>query len=110
MPSFAARPAFFAAAACPRLRRMVKAASVSPPASSSAFLHSIIGAPLISRNFFTNSAGILIAYLILPRRKHAARVTALLAAGRAANYSRPAPPERGPPNFLLIPGLPLKPH
>ena len=54
-PSDVVRPAFFAADAKPRLRSTVKACSISPLASSSARLHSIMGAPLISRNFFTCS-------------------------------------------------------
>ncbi len=55
-PSLVARPAFLAADASPRLRRMVFASSKSPLASVRAVLHSIIPAPVWSRSFFTMSA------------------------------------------------------
>ena len=55
-PSLVARPAFLAAVARPRLRRMVLASSKSPLASVSAALHSIIPAPVWSRSFFTSVA------------------------------------------------------
>src|SRR3989442_2260913 len=44
--------------ASPFLRRIPWASSISPPASCSAFLHSIIPAPVISRRRFTVSAAI----------------------------------------------------
>src|SRR5271157_1558716 len=66
-PCLVARPSFFAAAACPRLRRIVYASSILPCPSSSAFLHSIIGAPLISRSFFTMSDEIFIPASHPPR-------------------------------------------
>ena len=47
------RPARFAAFAAPFARRMSTAASMSPPVSSSALLHSIIPAPVRSRSSFT---------------------------------------------------------
>lgn len=52
-PSLVARPAFFAALARPRFRRMVFASSKSPTASVSAALHSIMPAPVWSRSFLT---------------------------------------------------------
>ena len=55
-PSLVARPAFLAAEARPRLRRIVFASSKLPLASVSAALHSIIPAPVWSRSFFTSAA------------------------------------------------------
>src|SRR5262245_36090796 len=60
-PSLVVRPAFFAALASPRFRRMVFASSKSPCASVSADLHSIMPAPVWSRSFLTISAVIVIA-------------------------------------------------
>src|SRR5262249_10187753 len=60
-PSLVARPAFFAALASPRFRRIVVASSKLPFASSRAPLQSIIPAPVWSRSFFTSVA--LIAML-----------------------------------------------
>src|SRR5262245_46501929 len=64
-PSFALRPAFFWALASPRLRRIVVASSKSPLASVSAFLHSIIPAPVWSRSFFTSAALIAVGIVVL---------------------------------------------
>src|SRR5262249_37612463 len=64
------RPAFFAALARPRLRRIVFASSKSPFASVSAFLHSIMPAPVWSRSFFTMSAVIaIVAIAVSPESK-----------------------------------------
>jgi hypothetical protein len=55
-PSAAVRPAFFAAAARPLVRSQSIAASMSPPVSPSAFLQSIMPAPVRSRSSFTVAA------------------------------------------------------
>ena len=52
-PSAVTRPAFLAAAERPFLRSQSTAASRSPPVSPSAFLQSIIPAPVLSRRSFT---------------------------------------------------------
>ncbi len=57
-PSAAVRPDFFAALAWPDLRIASMAASISPLASTSAPLHSIMPAPVRSRSSFTNAAEI----------------------------------------------------
>src|SRR6478752_9517682 len=67
-PSFATRPAFFAAVARPRLRRIVFASSTSPLASVRAFLHSIMPAPVWSRSFLTCSA-VIVAMIVLRTEK-----------------------------------------
>ncbi len=59
-PSLAARPARLAASARPLVRSEVVAASMSPPASSRAFLQSIIPAPVLSRSSLTSFAGIVV--------------------------------------------------
>src|SRR6266545_3619830 len=64
-PSDVERPAFFVAAASPRLRSRVVAASRSPFASVSAPLHSIIPAPVASRSFFTIAAVISIVVILV---------------------------------------------
>src|SRR5262245_8195396 len=64
-PSLVARPAFLAADASPRLRRIVFASSKLPFASVSADLHSIIPAPVWSRSFFTMPAVIAIVVLVI---------------------------------------------
>ena len=56
MPSAAMRPSRFLAPARPALRRISTAWSSLPSASVSAFLHSIIPAPVFSRRAFTISA------------------------------------------------------
>ncbi len=58
-PSLIARPAFLAALARPRFRRIRLASSKLPLASVRAALHSIIPAPVWSRSFFTSAAVIL---------------------------------------------------
>ena len=63
-PSVVARPAFFAADASPRLRRIVVASSKSPFPSVSAALHSIMPAPVASRSFLTSAAVIVAAMVI----------------------------------------------
>src|SRR3972149_1192048 len=75
-PSLAVRPALEAARACPCSRRVWTAFSISPPEVSSAFLHSIIPAPVFSRNSFTKLAEItlicscllfpFLSFLLLP--------------------------------------------
>src|ERR1700682_421273 len=55
-PSVASRAAFLSALACPCLRMSAAAASRSPLASTSAFLHSIMPAPVRSRSCLTASA------------------------------------------------------
>src|SRR5579875_667354 len=52
-PCFVERLSFLVAAAMPRLRRITSAASMSPFASTSAFLHSIMPAPVRSRSALT---------------------------------------------------------
>src|SRR5262249_54564472 len=61
IPSPVARPALFAAAARPFLRRTFSASTRSPPVSASALLHSIIPTPVFSRSSFTRLAEITIA-------------------------------------------------
>src|SRR5438105_15389031 len=56
MPSAAMRVAFFWAEARPFFLRMVIASSISPFASTRAFLQSIIPAPVFSRRSFTFDA------------------------------------------------------
>mmetsp|Transcript_2275 Transcript_2275/g.5688 ORF Transcript_2275/g.5688 Transcript_2275/m.5688 type:complete len:252 (-) Transcript_2275:5-760(-) len=53
IPSLAARPAFLSAEARPFWRSISVALSMSPSCSSSAFLQSIIPAPVMSRRVFT---------------------------------------------------------
>src|SRR5680860_8311 len=77
--SLAERPDFLSAVAIPLVRRSFSAVSPSPPASSSAFLQSIMPAPVLSRSSFTSLALILIStpvsvtllrrpqHLLLPR-------------------------------------------
>src|SRR5690606_35304371 len=55
-PSAATRLAFLSALARPDLRRASAAASMSPLLSVSAFLHSIIPAPVRSRSYLTIEA------------------------------------------------------
>ena len=59
-PSAAVREAFLAAAARPFLRSRSRAWSMSPCASTSALLQSIIPAPVSSRSWRTTSAEMLI--------------------------------------------------
>src|SRR5262245_39159054 len=59
-PSAATRVAFLSALASPCLRISSAAASRSPPTSTSAFLHSIMPAPVRSRSCLTASAVIVI--------------------------------------------------
>ena len=61
MPLLVARPARLAAEARPFFRRISMAFSMSPPASVSAALQSIMPAPVLSRSCFTISAVIAIA-------------------------------------------------
>src|SRR5918999_4835552 len=65
MPSPVERPVFLAASARPFSRSSRFAASRSPPASASAFLQSIIPAPVASRSALTSCALIstIAAYL-----------------------------------------------
>src|SRR5919202_1371556 len=69
MPSFAERPAFFAASARPFSRRILRAASMSPPASVRAFLQSIMPAPVESLSALTSLA--LISAICVPILPHA---------------------------------------
>ena len=62
-PSAATRLAFLSALARPDLRSASAAASMSPPASVSAFLHSIMPAPVRSRSSLTWDAVISMGYL-----------------------------------------------
>ena len=59
MPSVASRPPSFAAPAMPFSRRQVTAASTSPLVSWSAFLQSIMPAPVRSRRALTSFAEIV---------------------------------------------------
>src|SRR5579872_6745175 len=59
------RVAFLAAVAMPFLRSRTSACSISPLASESAFLQSIMGAPLRSRSSFTWTAETLLVVLVL---------------------------------------------
>jgi hypothetical protein len=83
-PSRAVRPAFFAALASPRLRRIVLASSKLPFASVSAFLHSIMPAPVWSRSFFTMSAVIAVVAISLSVPKKSA-------GSKPALFTRPQP-------------------
>src|SRR5699024_7015032 len=60
-PSAATRSDFFSALARPLLRSCSTAASMSPSVATSAFLHSIMPAPVRSRSSLTCDAEILIA-------------------------------------------------
>ena len=89
-PSAATREAFLSALARPDLRMFSAAASRSPFASTSAFLHSIMPAPVRSRSCLTASAGMFIrSYLVekvdQPRR------------------GPPPPPPRPRPGALPVP-------
>ena len=64
-PSAATRPAFFAAAARPLVRSQSTASSISPSVSLSAFLQSIMPAPVLSRSSFTIAA-VIAAMLVTP--------------------------------------------
>src|SRR2546426_8921182 len=65
-PSAAARSARLAAPAWPRARRRSRAFSISPPASTRAFLASIMPAPVWSRSWPTIWAVICVmAYLLM---------------------------------------------
>src|SRR3954454_21952684 len=64
-PSAAVRPAFFAAAASPLARSQSIAGSISPLVSASAFLQSIIPAPVRSRSSLTLAAVISAMSLFL---------------------------------------------
>src|ERR1051325_6666833 len=66
-PSAATRPSFFLADVRPRSRKISLARSSLPSASISAFLHSIIPAPVFSRSALTAAAvtSAMIAYLLL---------------------------------------------
>src|SRR5271169_4154870 len=64
-PSAAMRPLFLAALASPFLRSQSTAASISPPVSVSAFLQSIMPAPVRSRSSFTSAAEIVA--IVIPR-------------------------------------------
>src|SRR5262245_56031735 len=61
-PSAAIRSAFLSALVRPALRMISAAASRSPPVSRSAFLHSIIPAPVRARSVLTVSALMLISF------------------------------------------------
>ena len=63
-PSAAVRPAFFAAFARPLVRNQSTAASILPSVSVNAFFASIMPAPVVSRNSFTNEAVIAMIYLL----------------------------------------------
>src|SRR5512139_1775354 len=60
MPSEAVLPAFLAAVARPLCLRRSTAFSKSPALSTSAFLHSIMPAPVFSRRSLTASADIVV--------------------------------------------------
>ena len=64
-PSAAARPDFLAAVARPFVRSQSMAASMSPPVSVSAFLQSIMPAPVFSRRSFTIAAVMSAMHLLL---------------------------------------------
>ena len=78
-PSVVARSARLPAAAIPRSRSSVRAASMSPSVSCSARLHSIIPAPVWSRSSLTRLA--LISVTPVPRSP---RTTGSASAGRLA--------------------------
>ena len=87
-PSAATRPDFFAAAARPFLRSQSIACSTSPPVSPSAFLQSIMPAPVFSRRSFTRAA-VISAILLTP------------SVGAAPSARR-----RGAPLFVQLVGTP----
>src|SRR5579875_1156475 len=62
-PCLVARLSFLPADTMPCLRRYTTAASMSPSVATSAFLHSIIPAPVRSRSFFTSCALISAIYV-----------------------------------------------
>src|SRR5688572_4672183 len=66
-PSAATREAFLSALASPALRMFSAAASRSPLVSTSAFLHSIMPAPVRSRSCLTASAVIVITFPLVSR-------------------------------------------
>src|ERR1043165_1427021 len=73
-PSAAVRPAFLAAAARPLVLSQSIAASMSPPVSPSAFLQSIMPAPVRSRNSFTFAAVIsAMSHILLNLYKNTVR-------------------------------------
>ena len=74
-PSAAVRPDFFAALASPLVLSQSTAASMSPPVSVSAFLASIIPAPVASRSSLTMVAVIDISALL----KRSCRAQSLVA-------------------------------
>ena len=63
-PSAATLEDFLSAFACPAFLIVSIALFMSPPASTSAFLHSIIPAPVLSRSSFTICAVILLIYYL----------------------------------------------
>src|ERR1035437_7632772 len=91
----------------PRLRRTTSPSAKSPLASTSAFLHSIMPAPVRSRSSFTSAAVISIIE-VLPiepitlvsafgRRRFRNRVGGLPNGGPPAPAPPPRPPAPGPP-------------
>src|SRR4030042_3597314 len=84
-PSETLLPAFFSAVARPFCLNKSLAFSKSPPLSVSAFLHSIIPAPVFSLKFLTDSADIVVIVIQSPL---------------------PLPAESSPP---LRPSRPLRP-
>src|SRR6266481_8400067 len=64
-PAASSRSPFFSAAAPERLRRSTSAFSISPPASSRAFLHCIIETPVRSRSALSRSVVISMLFPII---------------------------------------------
>src|SRR5690606_33660640 len=105
VPSAVARPSRLAALARPRSRSRVAAFSMSPPASVSAFLQSIMPAPVRSRRSFTAAAEISATLLVSSCRLAPdgsadlalARVHVVAIAARAAGAAARAAAARAAP-------------
>src|SRR5438876_3870825 len=90
-PSLVTRAAFFCAVAAPFLRRMMIAFSRSPLDSVSAFLQSIMGAPVVSRSSLTCAAEIFTVVVL---------INSSSVAGRPSSAKAKTPSQRNfPQNF-----------
>src|SRR5690606_14747157 len=91
-PSAATRPDFFSALAWPAFRRYSTAASMSPPVSASAFLQSIMPAPVRSRSSFTCDAliGISLSRSNTVINRHRWRAAVASTRPRGAARGRPS--------------------
>src|SRR5947199_10005799 len=101
IPSLAVRPARFSALAAPVFRKYSTALSRLPPVSSSAFLQSIMPAPVRSRSSFT-SLGLTI--VVISNSPCCRGNAAGISRRRQEIYSRPEPA-----SLLELTRLPLRP-